>query len=215
MSLELMATNAPRPFDEEWRACLRAHYLHVVREVADGGAPTVNGESLRRVLIERAGFPPDEVDALYRQALGIEMISGAFVAEDAAPVFAAPVADSPSASQPDAAPALDSAAATANVPPAPDPTWIPDEPVRVTSSYDAVLTEIDLDALLATLSEDELLRDINEGEDDPLEAYTDGDATVGDVAAALNPVDDAPTLPDPAPELSIPSAPPVKQLALL
>lgn len=45
-------------FDEEWRACLRAHYFHVIKE-----RDTNNERSLETVLIQ-TGFTPDDLTAM-------------------------------------------------------------------------------------------------------------------------------------------------------
>lgn len=50
-------------FFDEWRACLRSHYMHVVR-IDD----TVTEPSLRQVLFE-AGFTESEITELYQAAL--------------------------------------------------------------------------------------------------------------------------------------------------
>ncbi|MDZ4767219.1 MAG: hypothetical protein SGI73_21970 [Chloroflexota bacterium] len=201
MSLHLASANNPRPFDDDWHACLCAHYIHVIREVAAGGAPQGNADNLRRVLIERAGFAQTEIDALYRQALGI--ISGYLVeVTDETAVLAGGTALGVSdVETPAAVPetVLSLAVPALNIDAAP-----PDL--------------IDVDALLATLSEDDLLRDINEGEDAAMpavvEAYSDGDATLGDVVAQIDPEAEAPTTPDQTPEASMPPVREVKQLAL-
>lgn len=49
-------------FAEEWRRCLRAHYVHVIRS-----DDQVTQKSLVRVLA-RLGFTEDEIRALYREA---------------------------------------------------------------------------------------------------------------------------------------------------
>jgi hypothetical protein len=51
-------------FFEEWRACLREHYLHVVRNNDAITEPT-----LRTVLLE-TGFTEDEINKLYE--IGLE-----------------------------------------------------------------------------------------------------------------------------------------------
>ncbi len=49
-------------FEDEWRACLRAHYLHVL-QVRD----RIAEETLRGVLIE-AGFSSAEIESWRREA---------------------------------------------------------------------------------------------------------------------------------------------------
>ncbi|NDJ86010.1 MAG: hypothetical protein GYB66_09000 [Chloroflexi bacterium] len=50
-------------FFDEWRACLHAHYLYVVRTQDHVTEPT-----LRTVLID-AGVPEDEIEAWYQEAI--------------------------------------------------------------------------------------------------------------------------------------------------
>lgn len=50
-------------FYQEWRECLRAHYLHVVRTDDPITEPTL------RVVLLDAGIPQSEIDAWYHEAL--------------------------------------------------------------------------------------------------------------------------------------------------
>jgi len=63
-------------FFENWRDCLHAHYLHVLRT-----HDTVTEPTLRRVLLQ-TGLSEDELDAIRAEALGTDELS---FAEDAPP----------------------------------------------------------------------------------------------------------------------------------
>ncbi|MEL7675859.1 MAG: hypothetical protein AAGU78_19130, partial [Chloroflexota bacterium] len=51
-------------FFDEWQACLRAHYIYVIRT-----QDTVTEPTLRHVLLT-TGLTEDELDALRAEALG-------------------------------------------------------------------------------------------------------------------------------------------------
>jgi hypothetical protein len=55
--------NAENIFEDEWRACLRAHFFHVIKEQDSG-----NERSLTTVLLE-TGFAEDEIEAMRAEAL--------------------------------------------------------------------------------------------------------------------------------------------------
>ncbi|NDJ79097.1 MAG: hypothetical protein GYB65_22835 [Chloroflexi bacterium] len=61
-------------FFEEWRACLRAHYMHVVRS-----GDTIAEPTLRQVLVQ-AGLRESELDAIRDEVLaeGAAMDEAAF-----------------------------------------------------------------------------------------------------------------------------------------
>jgi hypothetical protein len=60
-------------FFEEWRACLREHYLHVVRT-----GDTITEPTLRTVLLE-TGFTEDDLEELYQ--LGLQQREDQFYEE--------------------------------------------------------------------------------------------------------------------------------------
>lgn len=74
-------------FFDEWQACLRAHYMHVIRT-----NDTITEPTLRSVLLA-TGLSEDELDALREQALGGEgeTHEAAESVEAAADVALAPV----------------------------------------------------------------------------------------------------------------------------
>jgi hypothetical protein len=59
--------NDDNPFEDDWRECLGVHYMHVVREVANGISPQHNADTLRGVLI-KAGFSESALDELFIRA---------------------------------------------------------------------------------------------------------------------------------------------------
>ena len=59
--------NDHNPFENDWRECLGIHYMHVVREVANGISPQHNADTLRGVLI-KAGCSDSELDELFIRA---------------------------------------------------------------------------------------------------------------------------------------------------
>ncbi len=59
--------NNHNPFEDDWRECLGVHYMHVVREVANGMSPQHNADTLRSVLI-KAGFSDSELEELFIRA---------------------------------------------------------------------------------------------------------------------------------------------------
>jgi hypothetical protein len=55
--------NVQNIFENEWRACLRAHYFHVIRERDTG-----NEQSLITVLLQ-TGFTDEDIDTMRLEAL--------------------------------------------------------------------------------------------------------------------------------------------------
>lgn len=213
--------SSQRPFDDDWRACLRAHYLHVVREVQAKEAPENNAITLRRVLIERAKFDEAEVESLYRQAIGA--VEAHFVSTpeaEAAPMLSAPVeaevvlGTAPEPPIPEAEAILETAPPEpppivdeAPEPPIPEVDAIPVEPLDIDPN--------DIESILASMDEDALLRELSEDEENAImRAYEEGEATLTDVIESVDPEAEAPTPPAEQPEITMPSESTPTQLSM-